>query len=145
VNTAWPCDNRRAPRSPISAPEGLPGRRDWKGLKSVGLVTSRCLREGKESIEVRYYLSMDVNLFARAVRGHCAVENSCHWSLDVTFRKDDSRIRQRVLGTNMTWLYRFTLSLLKQHPDKRQSVAMKRRSCGWSDKFMMEVVAALTC
>ncbi len=119
----------------LSAPESLPGSGEWKGLKSVGLVTSRCLRDGKESIEVRYYLSslaVDVDLFARAVRGHWAVEDSCHWSLDVTFREDDSRIRQRALGTNITWLYRFTLSLLKQHPERRQSLAMKRRACGWS-------------
>jgi hypothetical protein len=50
-----------------------------------------------------------------------------------------------VLGSNITWLYRFTLSLLKQHPDKRQSLAMKRRGCGWSDKFLMEVISELTC
>jgi predicted transposase YbfD/YdcC len=132
----------------LPAPEGLPGRGQWKGLKSIGVVTSRCLRDGEESLEVRYYLSslaVDVDRFARAVRGHWAVENSCHWSLDVTFREDDSRIRQRVLGSNITWLYRFTLSLLKQHPDKRQSLAMKRRGCGWSDKFLMEVIGALTC
>jgi predicted transposase YbfD/YdcC len=131
----------------LPAPKGLPGRGEWKGLKSVGVVTSRCLRDGEESIEVRYYLSslaVDVDLFARAVRGHWSVENSCHWSLDVTFREDDSRIRQRVLGSNITWLYRFTLSLLKQHPDKRQSLAMKRRGCGWSDTFLMEVIGALT-
>src|SRR5438270_7917239 len=36
-------------------------------------------------------------------------------------------IRERVLGSNIAWLYRFTLSLLKQHPDRRQSLAMKRR------------------
>jgi hypothetical protein len=63
----------------------------------------------------------------------------------VTSREDDSRIRQRVLGTNITWLYRFTLSLLKQHPDRRQSLAMKRRACGWSEKFLMEVINALVC
>ena len=61
---------------------------------------------------------MDVELFARAVRGHWSVENACHWSLDVTFREDDSRVRERVLGSNITWLYRFTLSILKQHPDR---------------------------
>jgi predicted transposase YbfD/YdcC len=132
----------------LPAPEDLPGRGEWKGLRSVGLVTSRCLRDGKESIEVRYYLSslgVEVDLFARAVRGHWSVENSCHWSLDVTFREDDLRLRERVLGSNLTWLYRFTLSLLKQHPDKRQSLAMKRRACGWSDTFLMEVIGALTC
>lgn len=35
-------------------------------------------------------------------------------------------------------LRRFTLSLLKQHPGK-DSLAMKRRICGWSDDFLMEV------
>jgi len=132
----------------LPAPEGLPGRGGWKGLKSVGVVPSRCLRDGEESIEVRYYISslaVDVGLFARAVRGHWSVENSCHWSLDVTSREDDSRLRERVLGSTITWLYRFTLSLLKQHPDERQSLAMKRRGCGWSDTFLMEVIGVSTC
>jgi len=132
----------------LPVPKGLPGRKEWKGLKSIGVVTSRRVKNGEESIEIRYYLSslaVDVDLFARAVRGHWSVENACHWSLDVTFREDDSRARERVLGSNIAWLYRFTLSILKQHPDRRQSLIMKRRGCGWSDKFLMEVIGALTC
>ena len=114
----------------------------WKGLKSIGMVTSRCLRDGKETVEVRYYISslaVSVKQFARAVRGHWGIENSCHWSLDMTFREDESRIREQHLRENFAWLNRFTLSLLKQHPG-RESVVMKRRSCGWSDDFLMEVV-----
>jgi predicted transposase YbfD/YdcC len=117
-------------------------------LKSVGVVTSRRVEGDKEGIEIRYYLSslpVDAKLFARAVRGHWSVENACHWTLDVTFREDDSRIRERVLGANITWLYRFTLSILKQHPDRRMSLIMKRRGCGWSEKFLMEVIDALVC
>src|SRR5580698_7170590 len=132
----------------LPAPEGLPGKAEWKGLKSVGVVTSRRKEGEEESIEVRYYLSslpVDLNLFARAVRGHWSVENACHWSLDVTFREDDSRVRERVLGANITWLYRFTLSILKQHPDRRMSLIMKRRACGWSDEFLMDMIGALTC
>ena len=132
----------------LPAPEGLPGKAEWKGLKSVGVVTSRRKEGQEESIEVRYYLSslpVDLKLFARAVRGHWSVENGCHWTLDVTFREDDSRIRERVLGANITWLYRFTLSILKQHPDRRMSLIMKRRGCGWSEKFLLEVINALVC
>jgi predicted transposase YbfD/YdcC len=132
----------------LPAPEDLPGKPQWRSLKSVGVVTSRRVKGGQESIEVRYYLSslpVGVNLFARAVRGHWSVENTCHWTLDVTFREDDSRIRERVLGSNITWLYRFTLSILKQHPDRRMSLIMKRRACGWSEKFLMEVINALAC
>ena len=131
----------------LPIPEGLPGCKVWKGLKSIGLVTSRSLRNGKEAIEIRYYLSslgMDVKRFARAVRDHWAIENSCHWTLDMTFGEDQSRTRERTLRENFAWLNRFVLSLLKQHPG-RQSLVMKRRSCGWSDEFLMEVVAGSTC
>ena len=132
----------------LPAPAGLPGRGEWKGLTSVAMVTSRRVKGDRESIEVRYYLSslpVDVELFARAVRGHWSVENACHWTLDVTFREDDSRVRERVLGSNIAWLYRFTLSILKQHPDRRMSLIMRRRACGWSDEFLMEVITGLIC
>ena len=131
----------------LPAPEGLPGFRQWKGLRSIGLVTSCCLRDGKETIEVRYYLSslgVDIKRFARAVRGHWSIENVCHWVLDMTFREDESRVRERRLRENFAWRNRFALSLLKQHPG-RQSLAMKRRSCGWSDAFLMEVVTGSAC
>ena len=131
----------------LPAPEALPGFELWKGLKSIGVVTSQCVRAGKTTVEVRYYISslkVDVKQFARAVRGHWGIENSCHWSLDMTFREDESRLRERHLRENFAWLNRFTLSLLKQHPG-RQSLVMKRRSCGWSDAFLMEVVTGSTC
>ena len=130
----------------LPAPESLPGLAQWKGLKSIGVVTSCCLRDGKETMEVRYYISslaVSVKKFAHAVRGHWGIENSCHWSLDITYREDESRMRDRHLRENFAWLRRFTLSLLKQHPG-RKSVAMKRNSCGWSEDFMLEVLTGAT-
>ena len=126
----------------IPVPESLPGFGQWEGLRSIGMVTSECVRDGKETFEVRYYISsltVDVIRFARAVRGHWSIENSCHWVLDMTYREDESRIREQSLRENFAWLNRLTLSLLKQHPS-RDSVVMKRRSCGWSDNFLLEVL-----
>jgi predicted transposase YbfD/YdcC len=130
----------------LPAPKSLPGFAQWKGLKSIGVVTSCCLRDGKETIEVRYYISslaVSVKKFAHAVRSHWNIENGCHWVLDLTYREDESRIRHKTLRENMAWLNRFTLSLLKQHPG-RKSIAMKRRSCGWSEEFLLEVIAGVT-
>jgi predicted transposase YbfD/YdcC len=130
----------------LPAPKDLPGFTLWKGLKSIGIVTSQCVRDGKETIEVRYYISslaIGVKQFARAVRGHWGIENTCHWVLDMTYREDESRIRDAALRENFAWLNRFTLSLLKQHPD-RTSVVMKRRSCGWSDQYLLKVLAGAT-
>jgi predicted transposase YbfD/YdcC len=131
----------------LPAPKELPGFTLWRGLKSIGLVISCCLRDGKETVEARYYISsleVDVERFARSVRGHWSIENGCHWSLDMAFREDESRLREQRLRENFAWLNRFALSLLKQHPG-RQSLVMKRRSCGWSDAFLMEVVTGSTC
>lgn len=130
----------------LPAPEDLPGLELWKGLKSIGVVVSEGVRDGKETAEVRYYISslgVGVKRFAHAVRSHWGIENSCHWSLDVTYREDDSRIRDQHLRENFAWLNRLTLSLLKQHPG-RESLAMKRRSCGWSDDFLLKVLTGTT-
>jgi predicted transposase YbfD/YdcC len=130
----------------MPVPEELPGLELWKGLKSIGRVESRCVRNGKETVEVRYFISslrVSVKRFAHAVRSHWSIENACHWSLDVTYREDESRIREKHLRENFAWLSRFTLSLLKQHPG-RESLAMKRRSCGWSDEFLLEVLTGAT-
>ena len=89
-------------------------------------------------------LGVAVNRFARAARSHWGIENGCHSSLDLTFREDESRLRQRRIAENFAWLNRFALSLLKQHHG-RQSLVMKRRSCGWSDAFLMEVITGSTC
>lgn len=130
----------------LPAPTDLPGVCRWAGLKTIGIVMLTCLRAGKETTEMRYYLSslaLGVKNFARAVRGHWGIENSCHWSLDIAYREDESRIRERHLRENFAWLNRFTLSLLKQHPGK-DSIVMKRRSCGWSDRFLAEVLTGQT-
>ena len=117
----------RGRTSRLEAPESLPGFKSWRGLRSIGVVISETQRDGKATDEVRYYISSlavepDAKTFAHAVRSHWGVENGCHWTLDVTFREDESRIREKRLRENMAWLNRFCLSLLKQHP--------ARRSCG---------------
>ena len=130
----------------MEAPDSLPGRDSWAGLKSIGVVVSECVRDGKTTDEVRYFISsleVGVKRFAHAVRSHWGIENSCHWSLDVTYREDESRIRHKHLRENFAWLNRLTLSLLKQHPG-RESLAMKRRSCGWSEDFLLKVLGGAT-
>jgi predicted transposase YbfD/YdcC len=126
----------------LPVPSDLPNKDQWKGLKSIGVAISACVRDGKETIEKRYYLSslpVGVKRFARAVRGHWGIVNSCHWCLDMTFREDESRIRDRNLRENFAWLNRFLLSLLKQHPSEN-SVVGKRRGCAWNDNFLLEVL-----
>jgi predicted transposase YbfD/YdcC len=123
---------------PADSPEG----QKWSGLKTIGLAIRRCTQKGKETIEMRYYISSlpcHGKHFAGYVRGHWSIENSLHWVLDMTFREDENRTQERQLANNLGWLRRLALSLLKQHPGS-QSIAMKRRRAGWNFDFLMQVL-----
>lgn len=123
-------------------PDSLPGRINWKGLRTIG-VAIRISRQGdQETSEVRYFISslrLGVKRFARAIRGHWSIENTLHWCLDVTFREDESRLRDRHAADNVAWLKRFAISLLKQRQDK-ESIAMRRRMVGWNTDYLAQVL-----
>jgi predicted transposase YbfD/YdcC len=126
----------------MPVPPELEGSQRWPGLLSLGAAILYCIRNGQETIDVRFFISslpIDVKQFAHAVRSHWGIENSCHWSLDMTYREDELRIREENFRENFAWLNRFTLSLLKQHRTK-ESLVMKRRSCGWNENYMLEVL-----
>ena len=114
----------------------------WKNLKTIGVVVYKSIVKGEHKIDIRYFISslpLGIEQFSKAVRSHWGIETTCHWSLDVTYGEDGLRTRQRTIAENLAWLRRFTLSLLKQHPGK-ESIAMKRRMCGWNDDFLMHVL-----
>jgi len=92
--------------------------------------------------DTRYYISSlcrNGKKFGHAVRSHWGIENSLHWSLDMTSREDESRGCNRRFAENLAWLRRFTLSRTKQHPGK-QSYLMKRRMAGWSVDVLMQLL-----
>lgn len=115
---------------------------EWPSVKAIGYAGRYTVHDdGRESFEVRLYLStryLSGKRFAEAVRGHWSIE-SMHWVLDVTFREDDHRTRERVLGNNLSWLRRFAVGLLKRHPAD-DSVRGKMLRCGYSTDFLAEVL-----
>lgn len=126
----------------MPAPDSLTTAQKWKGLKTIGVAIRISEQNGKQTSDVRYYISstkMGVRRFAQHVRGHWGIENTLHWCLDVTFREDDSRLRNRNAADNLGWLKRFAISLLKQQTDK-ESIAMRRRMAGWNPAYLAKVV-----
>lgn len=129
----------------LEAPKDLPGYEQWEKLRTIGIAIRNSETKTKSTNEVRYYISsldMDGRQFARAVRGHWRIENSLHWSLDVTFREDENRTRNRHAADNLAWLKRFAISLLKQQKDK-ESVAMRRRMAGWNVDYLAKVLGII--
>lgn len=126
----------------MHVPKDLANGEKWVGLKTIGVAIRYSQCGDQWSTEARYYINsiaMDVKRFARLVRGHWAIESTLHWCLDMTFREDESRVRDRNTANNLAWLKRFGLSLLKQQDDKH-SIAMRRRVAGWNLDYLAQVL-----
>ena len=116
--------------------------KEWPWVKAIGYairITQHA--DGRETSEIRYYVCsryLSGKRFAEAVRGHWGIE-SMHWTLDVTFREDDSRTRERTLGNNLSWLRRFAITLVKRHPID-DSLRGKLLRCAYNTDFLTEVL-----
>ncbi|WP_206956008.1 ISAs1 family transposase [Trinickia acidisoli] len=89
----------------------------WPDCHQIGMVEAIChTGKGEPSMQRRYFITSaqcDVKDFARAVRDHWRIENSLHWSLDVTFLEDACRVRKDHAAHNYATLRRFALNLIK--------------------------------
>lgn len=107
----------------------FPIQGDWPGFHGAIKVHSTRTENGKTTEDDRYYitsLSSGVREIAQYIRGHWRIENSLHWSLDITFHEDDSRIRKENGPANFAILRRFVLNLLKHDTSCKASIKGKR-------------------
>jgi predicted transposase YbfD/YdcC len=122
----------------------LPRPSRWKGIKSIGMVESVRIENGKTSTECRHYVNsiVDVNAFGRAVRGHWGVENCLHWVLDVIFKEDESRIRTGHSPANFNVVRQIAINLLKKEDTPKLSIKRKRFLAGLDDFFRDKILRA---
>jgi predicted transposase YbfD/YdcC len=114
----------------------------WPGLQSIGMVEATRTLGGKTSVEQRFYLSSlppEAEQFAQAVRKHWGIENQLHWSLDVTFREDLSRLRTGHGAENFAVLRHIALNLLRQEPSAK-SLPRKRLACALNPDYLLKVL-----
>ena len=95
------------------------------------------------SAQPRYYISsLDVpaQRLLTAVRAHWSIENSLHWSLDVTFREDQSRVRKDHGPQNMATLRQISHNLLKRETSLKAGIQGKCLQAGWREDYLLKVL-----
>jgi predicted transposase YbfD/YdcC len=122
----------------------LPGLNEWRGIGSVAVLECVRLVGDERTCQRRYYLSSlpgdNAAALLKAVRSHWGVENQLHWSLDVSFAEDASRIRMGHAAENFSRLRRFALSLLAREPTKLGKKA-KAKACGWDHDYLLKIIS----
>lgn len=119
-------------------------RSKWKNLRSLIRVEAQRTVDGETSKEYRYYISdlraNDPAKLLEYIRGHWGIENRLHWSLDVSFREDERRIRQGHAAENFSRLSRIALNLLKAETSCKVGIQSKRLRCGWDQDYRLKVL-----
>src|SRR5262245_16773693 len=94
--------------------------------------------QAQPQTEWAFYISSlpaDAPRLLQAIRDHRSLENTCHWSLDVIFAEDASRVRIGHAPQNFALLRRLALSVLKQDTAKT-SLNQKRFRAALEDDFL---------
>ena len=89
--------------------------KDWKGIKSFGLVKKTIEKNKEKTIEFRYYISslyLDIETFSNAIRQHWSVENKLHWHLDFTFKQDENSTMDKNALLNLQIIKKLSLAFL---------------------------------
>jgi predicted transposase YbfD/YdcC len=122
-----------------------PGAFRFPRLTTIAMVESRIERGDKIETERRSYISsriLPAASFADAVRSHWAIENNLHWTLDMTFHEDQSRLRVGHGAKNMAIVRHFALNLVRQADDKR-SIKRRRKRASWDPQYLLQILGPL--
>ena len=131
----------------IDPQRSYPGAPRILKITTIAMVESRIERGDKIETERRSYISsraLSAAVFADAARSHWAIENNLHWTLDVTFNEDRSRLRIGHGAKNMAVIRHFALNLVRQVADK-QSIKRRRKRASWDPKYLLEILGPRRC
>jgi len=115
----------------------------WSSIKSVICIESERHIGEKCTTEQRYYISshqLNAERLNNIIRNHWGVENSLHWTLDMTFREDDSRIRRGNAAEVMNVLRKLALNIVKLNKTRKASMKRKLKMAALDDDFRAELL-----
>jgi predicted transposase YbfD/YdcC len=118
----------------------------WEGIRSISKITATVLRNGKESVEERYYISSlpgNAAMINRAVRKHWHIENKLHWVLDVLFKEDYCRVRTGNGAENLTTIRKIALNTFKMDNSEPCSLKIKRKRAAWDDNYALMIISKM--
>ena len=73
-------------------------------------------------------------------RSHWAIENTLHWTLDMSFGEDACRIRKDNAPLAIATIRHVALNLLQNAKQPRESIKRLRKMAGWDNHTLKRIL-----
>ena len=117
----------------------------WAGLQTILMIEETQEIGEKISVERRFFISSlppNAKKITEAVRAHWLVENALHWTLDVVFNEDYSRVRKDHAPENMALIRHVVLNMLNNAKKNFKDLGIKslRKKAAWGDATLQFIL-----
>jgi predicted transposase YbfD/YdcC len=130
----------------VMSAKDLASKDEWKGL-SIIVRICRTRRIGKEEeSETTYYIGSlrpDAELVASVARKHWGVENNLHGRLDIVFRQDDSRYRDRMGARNLAVVRKIALNAVSKETSIKGGIATRQYAASFNPVYRDKILKNL--
>lgn len=130
----------------VFSAEGLPSRTEWEGLNTIVRISRQRKGRGDVHSETVYYIASlkpEAKKIADVARRHWGIENRLHWRLDVVFRQDESRYRDRIGARNLAVIRKMALNALLKETSIKRGLATKQCAAACNPGYREKVLKNL--
>ena len=142
----------------------FPGELRFPDARAIVRVEARTELKDRSRFDARYYITSSPHSavqLAQSIRGHWGIENTLHWTLDVTFQEDLSRVRKGHGAQNMALVRKFAINKLRAAPPpaappnlpvkpcrkptkepRPKSLKLRRKIASWNVESLAEILTA---
>jgi predicted transposase YbfD/YdcC len=140
----------------------FPGEVRFVDARAIVRVEARTELKDRSRFDTRYYITSSALSAARLsqlIRAHWSIENTLHWTLDVTFQEDLSRLRKGHGAHNMALVRKFAFNRLRAaihlsdppnlpfkpcrrptKPPRPKSLKLRRKIASWDVNKLAEIL-----
>lgn len=144
----------------------FPGEVRFADARAIVRVEARTELKDRSRFDVRHYITSSARsatALGHTIRGHWGIENTLHWTLDVTFQEDLSRVRKGHGAQNMALVRKFAFNRLRAathlsdppnlpvkpcrrptKPPRPKTLKLRRKIASWNVEKLAEILIGQT-
>lgn len=126
----------------LHADRAFPGAFRFPDAAAIAVIDTKVESKGKITTARRAYITsrpLSAQALVEAVRAHWGIENKLHWTLDVAFNEDRSRLRRGHGPANMAVVRHFAINLIR-NANGKHSIKTRRKLASWNPAYLLSII-----